>query len=296
MTSTTGTDSHPEVAEISALSEGILAPDRSADVREHIAGCALCADVLDSLEQIRGLLGTLPGPARMPADIAGRIDAALAAEALLDATLPPRVPRGTSVDVPRGTSSGPGSRADASTGPGRGGRTEKSGSRPAARGRRRGWGVLVTVSVIATAVLGGLLYLAVNMSGGVTTDSSAASSKVKQADGSSVSATVENRVRQLLNASTLDHAQSPLLSENGGTTPAGPKAPSAAAVPSCVLKATHRSQTPLASDREPFQGTDAYLLVLPHPGDSAAVDAFVVNASCTATAPGMVLFQNTYPR
>ncbi|MFT2018672.1 anti-sigma factor family protein [Streptomyces sp. 796.1] len=87
MTSTTGTDEHPEVAEISALTEGVLPPHRVRPVREHLALCPLCADVHASLEEIRGLLGTLPGPARMPADVAGRIDAALAAEALLNSTV-----------------------------------------------------------------------------------------------------------------------------------------------------------------------------------------------------------------
>lgn len=93
MTSTTGTGEHPtgehpEVSEISDLTDGLLSPSRSADVREHLAGCPLCDDVYASLEEIRALLGTLPGPLRMPADVAGRIDAALAAEALLDATAP----------------------------------------------------------------------------------------------------------------------------------------------------------------------------------------------------------------
>ena len=90
MTSTTDTAGHPDVAEISDLTEGLLPPSRTADVRRHLDGCALCADVYASLEEIRGLLGTLPGPPRMPADIAGRIDAALAAEALLNATAPER--------------------------------------------------------------------------------------------------------------------------------------------------------------------------------------------------------------
>ncbi|MFE4645751.1 anti-sigma factor family protein, partial [Streptomyces sp. NPDC056730] len=88
MTSTTDTAQHPDVSEISDLAEGLLSPSRSAAVRSHLDGCALCADVHDSLEEIRGLLGTLPGPPRMPADVAERIDAALAAEALLDATAP----------------------------------------------------------------------------------------------------------------------------------------------------------------------------------------------------------------
>ncbi|RLV01426.1 hypothetical protein CTZ27_13085 [Streptomyces griseocarneus] len=86
MTSTTGTDEHPEVTEISALAEGALSPSRSADLREHLADCELCEEVRTSLDEIRTLLGTLPGPSRMPEDVAGRIDAALAAEALLDAT------------------------------------------------------------------------------------------------------------------------------------------------------------------------------------------------------------------
>ncbi|MFE3251362.1 anti-sigma factor family protein [Streptomyces sp. NPDC059209] len=86
MTTTTGTTEHPDVSEISDLTEGLLSPARSAEVREHLDGCTLCADVHESLEEIRGLLGTLPGPPRMPADVAARVDAALAAEALLNAT------------------------------------------------------------------------------------------------------------------------------------------------------------------------------------------------------------------
>lgn len=85
-TGTTGTIRHPDVAEISDLTEGLLSPARTAAVRSHLGDCVLCADVLASLEEIRSLLGTLPGPSRMPSDVAGRIDAALAAEALLDST------------------------------------------------------------------------------------------------------------------------------------------------------------------------------------------------------------------
>lgn len=83
-----GPDAHPDVDELSALDEGLLPPERDTAVRDHLADCPLCAEVLDSLREIRDALGTLPGPARMPEDIAGRIDAALAAEALLDAEPP----------------------------------------------------------------------------------------------------------------------------------------------------------------------------------------------------------------
>jgi hypothetical protein len=89
----TDAEEHPDVVDISALMEGVIAPDREAKLRAHLLSCELCADVRRSLEDIRDTLGTLPGPVRMPNDIAGRIDAALAAEALLSAS---------SVEGPRG--------------------------------------------------------------------------------------------------------------------------------------------------------------------------------------------------
>ncbi|GAA2926479.1 hypothetical protein GCM10020221_23020 [Streptomyces thioluteus] len=61
MTSTTGTDGHPEVAEISALTEGVLSPARTADLREHLADCVICDDVRVSLDEIRGPAGHPPG-------------------------------------------------------------------------------------------------------------------------------------------------------------------------------------------------------------------------------------------
>ncbi|MGW1438726.1 zf-HC2 domain-containing protein, partial [Streptomyces griseus] len=81
MTSTADTAQHPEVSEISDLTEGLLAPSRATDVRQHLAGCDPCSEVRDSLEEIRSLLGALPEPEPMPEDVAARIDAALAAEA-----------------------------------------------------------------------------------------------------------------------------------------------------------------------------------------------------------------------
>lgn len=110
MTSPTGMNEHPEVVEISDFTEGILPPQRSASVRGHLDDCPLCADVRASLDEIRGLLGTLPGPPRMPTDIAHRIDAALAAEVLLASTAPDvsreTSPATTATPVSRETSPG----------------------------------------------------------------------------------------------------------------------------------------------------------------------------------------------
>jgi hypothetical protein len=261
-------------------------------VRLHLAGCALCADVLTSLEEIRGLLGTLPGPQQMPADVAGRIDAALAAEALLDSTRPD-VPRETSPPepdhVPRETSTAPAGHANAATGPGR-----PNGQ------RRRRW-LFAAASTAAVLALGGVVYQA-----GSGSDSASISSEKRADGGQSPGGSVGEQVRQLLAAPhTLsspragvteapNHADTPMLTQGPGSSPDGGRG--AADVPSCVLKATHRSQPPLAVGRDLYRGSAAYLVVLPHPGDSSLVDAYVVNAACTAASPGAVLFQNTYPR
>ncbi|MFI1091744.1 hypothetical protein [Streptomyces sp. NPDC020917] len=302
---TTGSDAHPEVSEISDFTEGLLRPERSCEVQAHLDDCDLCGDVLRSLEEIRGMLGTLPGPQRMPADIAGRIDAALAAEALLDATLP-HVPRETSVGgstasartngVPRETSTAPHGRPGGSAGPGRGGR---SGDRRAAW--RRG-GFLAVAAAAGIALLSGVIYA---IASGTGEQKNAASSAQRSGTVAGAQDTVGTQVRQLLDEagaggstkhpSGTDQGTTPMLQPNNTGAPVAPKA-SPAALPSCVIKATHRSQPPLAAERENFHGTDAYLVVLPHPNDSSQVDAFVVNASCTPASPGAVLFQGTYPR
>ncbi|MDR3082068.1 MAG: hypothetical protein LBV60_14285, partial [Streptomyces sp.] len=74
-------DEHPDAGDISALTEGILPPGEAAGVQAHLDDCTLCQNIESSLTDIRGLLGTLPGPTAVPADVADRIDAALAAEA-----------------------------------------------------------------------------------------------------------------------------------------------------------------------------------------------------------------------
>ncbi|MDX3076375.1 hypothetical protein [Streptomyces sp. MI02-7b] len=301
MTSPTGTNEHPEVSEISDFTEGILPPQRSASIRGHLDDCPLCADVRASLEEIRGLLGTLPGPPRMPADIAGRIDAALAAEVLLASTAPD-VSRETSpvtagTPVSRETSPtgsrGPDGRAAAATGPGR----------PPARARRR-WhkGLVLTVSAMAVLGLGGLGAALVESSS-VQSQSSAdaavgpkgSAATAGQSDERSEAADpLATQVQQLLAGTARNHvqqkpdSQSPLMDVNG-------------VPPSCVLRAIDRpdDSKPLAARRGAYEGADAYLVVLPHPGDRSLVDAFVVDASCSAATPaptGTLLREETYPR
>ncbi|MDJ0340211.1 hypothetical protein QMK19_01235 [Streptomyces sp. H10-C2] len=297
MTSTTGMDSHPEVSEISDLAEGILPPGRSADVRGHLDTCGLCADVRTSLDEIRNLLGTLPGPPRMPADIAGRIDAALAAEALLDSTAPADVSRGTpaAATVPRGTAptaDRPEGRSPAPAGPGR------DRARPR---RRRARTLLIAASTVAVLGLGGILVNSIGPGSSNSAKGTSAVSSPRAGDESVKKSSIapggdlQVRVHELLRSApgSGGDVQSPAL--GGETTPTETVRGTGALVPACVKNAIHRTEQPLAAAHEPYEGTDSYLVVLPHPGDKARVDAYVVDASCS-TAPGRVLHEDTYAR
>jgi hypothetical protein len=300
-----GADGHPEVEEISALTEGLLAPQPAQRLRTHLADCALCADVHASLEEIRGVLGTLPGPAPMPAELAGRIDAALAAEALLDAAtadptgravsretaVPSHRRSSASTDVSRetGGSERPPGRPKAATGPGR----------PRARRSRRRTALVTTACTVVALGLAGVLAQQ-----SLTDDGS---DPAKTPRTSAQDARLEHHVQRLLAAART----SPSTDEPGPSAPAqgGGQAPSApmplagggpTSVPTCIREGIHRTQTPLAVDeRTAYHGKPAYLVVLPHPGDPQRVDAYLVDATCTTGAdsgPGQVLLTRTYPR
>ncbi|MCM1948704.1 hypothetical protein NC315_25495 [Streptomyces sp. G2] len=298
------TAQHPDVSEISDLTEGLLSPSRSATVRRHLDGCVLCADVRSSLEEIRGILGTLPGPPRMPAEIAGRIDAALAAEALLDATAPEStrpVSRETTAPadaVSRETAS------PAAT-------TRPSSARPPApraatgpgRGRTRHRRRIAVLSGIAGSLVAAVcaysLY-ALSQNGadthGVASDTSAAA-PLSTFSGEAV----EDRVESLLGggdpavrAPKADRPESLAAQESGNVGTA--QRNSDGALPPCVLAGTGRQDTVLASERGEYEGTSAYLLVLPDRADGDRVQAYVVDADCTGNTPGKLLRTASYPK
>lgn len=76
------------------------------------------------------------------------------------------------------------------------------------------------------------------------------------------------------------------------------KAPAVVVAP-CVQQATGRTTPALALDEGTYRGTDAYLVVLPHPSAPSRVQAYVVAASCVDTAPestGQLLLTRSYDR
>ncbi|MFG2652973.1 hypothetical protein [Streptomyces sp. NPDC048436] len=325
MTSTTDSAGHPEVAEISDLTEGLLTPSRTVDLRRHLDDCVLCADVYDSLEEIRGMLGTLPGPPRMPTDVAGRIDAALAAEALLDSIAPgsveamdpepmlepagaSRVSRETSpaahepsAPLPVRASSSPADRpaghSRAATGPGRGSRF---------RGGRRRNVVLGAVFTAAALGLGSLLMQTLGGDSGGTTESASGHTDSAHAfseDG------LKGQVTDLLakKPSTEPASGSAEPSFGVRSSPESPKdknAPMreevAVSVPKCIQLGLG-ARTPLAAEEGTYKGKDAYLVVASHDSDSTKVSAYVIDATCvdkpsTDTPAGKILLTNSYAR
>ncbi|MVO88867.1 hypothetical protein GPA10_29945 [Streptomyces sp. p1417] len=317
MITTTDSAGHPDVAEISDLTEGLLSPSRTHDVRRHLDGCPLCTDVYESLEEIRGMLGTLPGPPRMPTDVAERIDAALAAEALLDADAPSRPDAPVTLDavstaddtataaeptarVSRETSttgsttSGPAGHPRAATGPGRGGRLRR---------HRRRTAVLGAVFTAAALGLGTLLVQPWSNDSKEPSKSTATGT-----DSTFAKNKLEGRVSALLAA------------EKNGSRKPGPSQPSYdvksspgdgpskgstvlddyVEVPPCIERGLG-GRTPLAADKGTYEGEDAYLVVVPHDSDGAKVSAYVVDASCVSAsaapdATGKVLLTASYAR
>ncbi|MFK4099561.1 anti-sigma factor family protein [Streptomyces sp. NPDC019531] len=294
MTSSTDTAGHPDVAEISDLTEGLLPASRTADVRRHLDECDLCADVHASLEEIRGLLGTLPGPPRMPDDVAGRIDAALAAEALLQATAPEavngpapaenaHVSRETSPTGDRPT----GHARSATTGPGRKDRK---------RGGRRKATVLGAVFTVAALGFGSVLLSALNDG---KSDDTARGQATTSADTFSAGS-LEKEVSQLLSEkSTSGGSEAPHtdIGALGIPTTGGPRVLVTPEVPPCIQKGLDSTGTPLATDHGVYKGTDALLVVLRDPANSSRVTAYLMDASCLKDAPAgkaKILLKQSY--
>ncbi|MFJ4810942.1 anti-sigma factor family protein [Streptomyces longwoodensis] len=305
MTSTTDTTGHPDVTEISDLTDGLLGPSRSEEIRRHLAACELCADVQASLEEIRGLLGTLPGPARMPDDVAQRIDAALAAEALLDAEALDTAKSGeatgssetsgATAHVSRETTSvsretsvpaadrPSGHARSSSTGPGR-----KERKRP---GRRK---IAVLGAVFGAAALGLGSVLVASLSGGGDGGTTASSTHSTAADTFSRT-TMERQVTALLSKNEGSRAPHS-LGLDGDSEP--PRVFTQPTVPACVQQGIGRQDTALATQTGVYQGRDVLLVVLPDPADTGKVTSYLVDTRCVQHpgARAKVLLQHTYAR
>ncbi|MFI6285675.1 anti-sigma factor family protein [Streptomyces sp. NPDC051018] len=298
MTPTADMTRHPDVSEISDLTEGLLSPAQSAEVGQHLDGCEPCADVRASLEEIRGLLGALPGVPEMPEDVVSRIDAALATEAPLDSAAPDpsaHVSRETSPTAQQSETK-PGDRpaghARGTTGPGRG-----------HRGRRRRTTVLGAIFGVAAVGLSVLVVQSQSGGDNRTSAQDVATTSSAGDEGHYSASTLRSRVKALVSTTP---PQGETKSNRGRTpqerTPsiasAEPRVARSPSVPACVQLGTERTDAPIAVEQGVYQGIDAYLLVLPDLTDLQRVHAFVIDAACvseTPSSPGKVLLTDSFP-
>ncbi|MGW6917446.1 hypothetical protein ACWGB8_26980 [Kitasatospora sp. NPDC054939] len=97
------TGSHPSVDDLADLAEGLVDdPAAAAALQAHLTGCADCRETAGALAEVQDLLGAVEAPP-MPADVAARIDAALAAEAAARppaAAVPAAAPAPAAAPVP----------------------------------------------------------------------------------------------------------------------------------------------------------------------------------------------------
>ncbi|MFE2166291.1 hypothetical protein ACFXB3_14660 [Streptomyces sp. NPDC059447] len=180
---------------------------------------------------------------------------------------------------------------------------------PTGPGRRRARRRIAVITGLATAAACALgIFLFGDLSGPAQHDTTASSRAQSSDTGASTDAYtaqgLQDSVRRILppepGAKTAPEEQNNTLGHED--SPAAPVAPgdrrAPGAVPACVQHGTGRPDTPLASERGSYQGAPVYLLVLPHPGDPASVDAYLVDTSCenTGSPTGKLLLTNTYPR
>ncbi|MFF9046295.1 anti-sigma factor family protein [Streptomyces parvulus] len=303
MSSTTDKAGHPDVAEIADLAEGLLPTERTEAIRRHMEGCDLCADVYASLEEIQGLLGTLPEPVGMPDDVAERIDAALAAEAPPSVPAPEvassddggRVSRETSAPASEPAPAAPdrpaGHARSSSTGPGRKDRR---------RGGRRRIAVLGAVAAAAAIGLGSVVVS--SLTGNGPSDDTAHGQRSVPPDTISEDK-LQEKVSGLI-PGTADESgpRTPRTfgtESDGGNETGGNHVFKQPTVPECVQRGIGRDDAAIAAEKGVYEGKDVLLVVLPDATNNARVTAYVVDSSCEkkpAVGKAQVLLQHSYAR
>ncbi|MFG3247873.1 anti-sigma factor family protein [Streptomyces sp. NPDC048187] len=277
---------HPDVAEISDLAEGILPSTRASHIRRHLETCASCADVRASLEEIQGLLGTLPAPGPMPDDVVARIGAALAAESVAGTAEGMPVPRETTTPVDRPA----GHARSSSTGPRR--KDRRRG------GRRR----MAVLGAVAAAAIGLGSVVVSSLSGGSSSDDTAHEQQTALADTFSEGQLKAKVTGLVADGGAQDGSRTPrsfgMESENGGETPENHvfKQPT---VPECIQRGIGRDDVAIATEPGVYQGKEAMLVVLPDAANDTKVTAYIVESACAeepSVGKAKILLKRSYAR
>lgn len=264
---TPGRVTHVDLVTLADLDEGLLGRAAEFRVRAHLAGCPECTTRLASVAGVRVALAGATVET-MPASVAARIDASLAAAELL----PPVV------------------------------------DRPEVRtGRKIRWrpsGGLLAGGAAASIVLllfGALVLGALRDGGGSRGGSNAGAAKSATGPQARAPGVVSASGRNY-NAKTLHTAVAELLSRPGALVSGSARAagdakagaaqlPDPVALDRCVAELAGRpGVSPLAVDLGRYAGRPAQVVVLPEAGRSPLLDVWVVRPGCTRGDPQLLYF------
>lgn len=295
------TGAHPDADALSELDAGLLDDTaEAAQLQDHVAGCRRCADLLLLLRDTHRLLAGLPAVA-IPAEVAARIDAALAAET----TSAPRTAEAPVASTITAPATSPGSVTVLST--------ARRGGRSAARRR---WlpGAGAVAAGVAVLLAGAVGLGALQQRGGHSAATSRAAGAGAPHRTAAVPAapvvtgrdytpaTLDDGVRSLLAAgSTPKRTPAPLFEHSPGQSDRGsavqPVDPALnrlrqpAALGACVAELAGNPRiAALAVELARFQGRPAAVVVLPDP-DPAKVRAWVVGPACGPGQADVLRFQ-----
>ncbi|MFF3001426.1 hypothetical protein ACFVTF_01255 [Kitasatospora sp. NPDC057940] len=315
-------EDHPSVDELADLAEGLVeSADAARTLRRHLDGCAECRETADALGEVQALLGAVEAPP-MPADVAARLDAALAAAAASSTAASASAATEEAENAPlaasRAASPAPAARAAAAP--------AAPPSRPAAptgpgrpRPRRRRAGLLLgATAALAAIALGATLLLHPTGQGDQHPALSAgAPASASLGTGASPGTGQSSRADHAAGAGPtyqddqLAAQVQQLLARSGtapGLRPTGPAKPSAAmpadgrqelttqasppssppsSQPSCPAPA---EGVPLATDHGSYAGAPVEVLVYPAPGRPGFADVYLRSPGC-----GPVVLQRTVP-
>ncbi|TQF04299.1 hypothetical protein E6W39_21315 [Kitasatospora acidiphila] len=271
--------SHPDVETLADLSEDLLAPAEAAALRTHLAACPECADTLAALTEVAALLAAEPVEP-MPAEIALRIDAALAA------AQPPSAPNTPNTPNTPSTPSAPPPAATAGRGTaGPPARSDRSSRPGGARSRRRRL-VLAVAGCLAALGLGATGLVLSQQGGSQPTAASAVGPNPEQQHPLSVAGPE-------FTAAGLSEQIDRLLPSGSGGQPHASAQQSGGGLPDCVQQSVtgHQGETPLLITHGGYRGAPVDVYVFRLADDPGRLDVFLLTPGCTTTPAAVQLEQ-----
>lgn len=267
---------HIDIEVLADYAEGLLDSAESARVSRHLAECAACTEQYAALGDVSAYLSALPPPA-MPADVATRIEAAIAEESRA-----------------RSAQSAP-----AGAGP------DDVATVVPLRSRSRRWIAPLTAAAAAVVVVGGgfaIVKQTTSSDSGAPTDTNAQSAPSQELRKPAVPDMVDSGTHYT-DAALGSQVNSVVKDSQSGTGAMRPKSgretppPSLpASISGCVERISGKvGSSPMLVDHGTYDGREVKVLVFKKSGSPARYDVWIVGSGCSADADGVVT-HTTVPR